>query len=126
MLQEATKAIAEYCAEDNTLDPSVTVTADGSNPTKLPPGISFDNFMARGNLRIHMQAAYAQDQTGCVGKRAAFSTKGDECIRKLTDLVNSCDTQTTTEKMGGVLVDNTSHGCVQWTIFGSCTTNSGC
>jgi hypothetical protein len=125
-VQEAAQAIAQYCAIDNTLDPSITVTADGSNPTKLPPGISFDNFLTGENLRINMQAMYAPDQTGCLAKRAAFSTKGDECVRKLTDLVNNCNTHTTTQKMGGVLVDNTSHGCVRWSIFGSCTSNSGC
>lgn len=124
-VEAATAGIKEYCEQDFTLDPEAS--SDDEFQQDVPEGVSTYNFVDDGaNLRIKMGATFAADQSKCVGKPAKFSTKGDECIRKLTGIVNGCDTQTTTRKIGGVLLDNTAHGCVEWSIFGSCTSNTDC
>jgi len=116
-LQQANDAIKDYCGQDLTLDPNAPASSGFSQ--FITPGMSYDNFYPNdgGSLLIRMNATFPADQFGCAPKKA-FSTEGAECVRKLTGLINSCDTQSITAKNGGILVDYTDHGCVQWSIFG--------
>ena len=87
-LQEGMNAINDYCGMDLTLDPNFQAPTGFSH---FPPkGSSYDNFVkGLDNIVIRMNATFAADQNGCPPKKA-FSTKGSECVRKLTGVLNGC------------------------------------
>ncbi|CAK1360712.1 unnamed protein product [Cercospora beticola] len=110
---DALKAINAYCDRDLSLDPAFN---PGDQFFQEPPdGASWDLFMeGLDGYVIKMDAKFGDggQQTGCLpGKR--FSTKGEECKRKLTNVVDACGEE------GGIQFDNTQNGCVMWSIYGS-------
>lgn len=86
---DAVKAINQYCGMDMTLDPNFQ---RGNNFYQSPPkGLSWDMYIADG-YAIKMEADFGDlgFQNGCLpGKK--FSTKGEECVRKLTTVIDHCE-----------------------------------
>ncbi|PPJ50097.1 hypothetical protein CBER1_05048 [Cercospora berteroae] len=110
---DALKAINAHCDRDLSLDPAFN---PGDQFFQEPPdGASWDLFTeGLDGYVIKMDAQFCDggQQTGCLpGKRV--STKGDECKRKLTNVVDACGEE------GGIQFDNTQNGCVMWSIYGS-------
>ncbi|KAK4505848.1 hypothetical protein PRZ48_003813 [Zasmidium cellare] len=110
--EDAVAAIEHFCGRDQTLDPDFN--AGGHFYQTPPEGASWDTYVAQG-YAIKMEADFGDlgFQTGCLpGKK--FETKGEECKRKLTTVIEQCPLSD-----GGQLSDNTLNGCVLWSIYGN-------
>ncbi|KAF2005447.1 hypothetical protein P154DRAFT_559961 [Amniculicola lignicola CBS 123094] len=115
---DAERAIDAYCNEDLTLD--LNYQSDGQFHEKPPKGVSNWNFIDGIDYRIHMTAMFVNGTTedNCWTKRP-YSTKGEECKRKLRKAMSNCDGRA----IAG-LRDKTPNGCTQWIIAGSVTSNT--
>lgn len=85
---DATAAMKEYCGKNLILDPAFDQTTFIQDPT-IQQGQSYDNYNVPADYRIRMVNQFQSWTTGC-GANHKYSTKGDECIRKMTAIINKC------------------------------------
>lgn len=87
-LTDGQKALADYCGLKLTLDPSAPSPASAFSQT-VPTGQSYDYYYKGLNgYFIKMQASFGP-QDGCLSERK-FSTQGQECTRKMTKIIDTC------------------------------------
>jgi hypothetical protein len=84
-------AIQKYCNSDQTLDPNAAVPTGFSQSN--PPGTSSDNVPEGDHKVVRMEALFRDtdaDGLQCTQPKKAFSTKGDDCTRRLQTIIDNC------------------------------------
>jgi len=89
---DAVAAINDYCSKDLYLDPSFE--DDGSFYQTPQDGMSYDDYTQGLNGYVIETKAFfnSQYQDDCLPAKR-FGTQGDECKRKLTAVLNNCETR---------------------------------
>ncbi|KAF2425506.1 hypothetical protein EJ08DRAFT_398123 [Tothia fuscella] len=118
--KDGKKAIDHWCNQDLTLSPTGTSNPPGTFSQNQPNGLSYDNYATGLEHYVIRSRAFVADK-GDIGlgskcsKQEPVKTKGEECKRKMKAVLDKCGSK------GGMLTDNTTKGCVSWSMFGQKT-----
>lgn len=107
------KGIEDYCSRDLELWPDLRAGVGQQQKflSETPRGASVNNHV-EGGVVVRAQAKFdRQGQIDCLPSKP-FSTKGEECRRKLHVIKDRRGGK------GGTLSENGANGCVSWTVFG--------
>jgi hypothetical protein len=140
---DATKAIADYCSKNQVMDPAQQPTPDQF--TQAAQGdYTYQDEVNNGwiiRMSLKWDTAPTVPYSGAVpgaqscGQAEKFTISGDECTRKLTNILNQCTWKLQKETImltlilgqgqdSGTLHEDAGYGCLTWSMHATNIANA--